>query len=160
MNTNLSILPNGSAQTQTNRTFSCKNVSHSLTLPEPTFIADSNQQPVPLPKPAQTKGLFQKFTAPFLAILSALPLVGAGCVPAPSSSSNSGAGVESVQQVGKTSISSNGTTTTRLGNISIGSDGTVYNHIGNTSIGSNGQIYNRIGNTSIGSDGSVQFHFP
>jgi hypothetical protein len=134
-------------------------------MPQTTFKAvssnaASDQREATVPKPAQPKGLFQKLTAPLLALLTALPLVGTGCVPATSSSSHSGSGVESVQQVGNTSFSTNGTTTTRLGNISIGSDGTVYNHIGNTSIGSNGQVYNRIGNTSIGSDGSVQFHFP
>jgi hypothetical protein len=160
MNSNLNILPKYSVNLQTS-----VSVHQGQTIPQTTFKAvssnaASDQREATVHKPAPNKGFFRTLTTPLMALLAALPLVGAGCVPAPSSSTNSGAGVESIQQVGNTSFSTNGTTTTRMGNVSIGSDGTVYNHIGNTSIGSNGQVYNRIGNTSIGSDGSIQFHFP
>ena len=60
-----------------------------------------------------------------------------------------------IQRVGNTYYSSDGTTYNTVGNTTFGSDGSTMRRVGNSYYGSEGKIYNKVGNTIIGSDGST-----
>ena len=60
------------------------------------------------------------------------------------------------QILGRLAVSSEGETIQRVSDTtSVSSDGTTYTRMGSTTVGSDGSTFTRMGSTTVGSDGST-----